>query len=278
MTRNRRWDSPWPSFPASTPIRVDGGLATRSQRGAIANAWWSARFVEVLESYGLGNRLQRGRSYARAGQVLTLDVSPGLVAAQVQGSRAVPYLVTLDTAIPNDRQWRVIDAALQARVGLAAHLIAGDVPADLEEVFAQAKAPLFPTRWRDLKARCTCPDSANPCKHIAAVLYLFADRLEQDPWLLLQWRGRSQDEVLAALGLADRDRDDGPVLPPWWPLRPGEPLPAHTEHAPGDTPGPADPPHAVLARLDEVPAEAWKAPILASLRPFYEAIARRIGG
>ena len=198
-SRNRQWDSPWPSFPVSAPIRVEGGLAARSRRGAIATTWWSKRFIEVLESFGLGNRLQRGRGYARAGQVLTLDVSAGLIAAQVQGSRRVPYLVTLDTTPPNDRQWRVVDAALRSRVGLAAHLLAGDVPAELEDVFAQAKAPLFPVHWRDLKARCSCPDSANPCKHIAAVLYLFAERLEDDPWLLLQWRGRTQDEVLAAL-------------------------------------------------------------------------------
>lgn len=274
MSGNRRWDSPWPSFPVSAPIRVEGGLATRSRRGAIATTWWSKRFIEVLESYGLGSRLQRGRGYARAGQVLTLDVSAGLIAAQVQGSRKVPYLVTVDTTTPNDRQWRVVDAALRARVGLAAHLLAGEVPADLEDVFVHAKAPLFPVHWRDLRARCSCPDSANPCKHIAAVLYLFAERLEDDPWLLLQWRGRNQGEVLAALGLADTDADDDPALPPWWPLRPGEPLPSQTLRAPDDATDPTDPPDAVLARLDDVPAVAWKAPITGALRPFYDAVAR----
>ena len=272
-SRNRQWDSPWPSFPVSAPIRVEGGLAARSRRGAIATTWWSKRFIEVLESFGLGNRLQRGRGYARAGQVLTLDVSAGLIAAQVQGSRRVPYLVTLDSTPPNDRQWRVVDAALRSRVGLAAHLLAGDVPAELEDVFAQAKAPLFPFHWRDLKARCSCPDSANPCKHIAAVLYLFAERLEDDPWLLLQWRGRTQDEVLAAIGLAGRDADDDPTLPPWWPLRPGEPLASHPVRALDGATGPADPPNAVLARLDDVPAVAWKSPITDALRPFYDAVA-----
>ena len=172
----------------------------------MAESWWSRRFVEVLESYGLGTRLQRGRRYARAGQVLSLDISPGLLAAQVQGSRRTPYLVTIGVTAPSDRQWRVVDAALRDRVGLAAHLLAGEVPEELEEVFRQAKAPLFPERWRDLKARCSCPDSANPCKHIAAVLYLFADRLDADPWLVLEWRGRTRDDVLAALGLARRGR------------------------------------------------------------------------
>lgn len=275
MGRGSGWDEPWRRFPASVPIQVEGGLATSRQRGAMADSWWSRRFVEVLESYGLGTRLQRGRRYARQGQVVSLDISPGLLTAQVQGSRRTPYVVTVVVASPSTRQWRVVDAALRSRVGLTAHLLAGEVPAELEDVFTEAKAPLFPGRWRDLTARCSCPDSANPCKHIAAVLYLFADRLDADPWMLLEWRGRSRDDVLAALGLraAPGDTDADP-LPPWWPLRPGEPLPDSTAlHPPGgealsEAPDPA---HSVLRRLDDLDVTGWKLPASEVLRALYAA-------
>ncbi len=273
MTRSTRWGGHWESFPVSAPIRVEGGLTAKSQRGAIASTWWSKTFTTVLESYGLGSRLQRGRGYARAGQVLSLEVSAGLITAQVQGSRKVPYVVSLDTVVPNEHQWRIIDAALANRVGLAAHLMAGDVPADLEEVFAQAKAPLFPSKWVDLRARCTCPDSANPCKHIAAALYLFAEQLEVDPWLLLKWRGRTREEVLAALGLAERGNGDDLAMAPWWPLRPGEPLAAQRVRQVDNVTGAADPPHAVLARLGELTVEAWKAPAFVTLQSCYAAVA-----
>ncbi len=146
-----RWSDPWPSFPESAPLPVDGGLATRSQRGSMAQTWWSKRFVQVLESYGLGARMQRGRRYARAGQVMSLDVTPGLVSAQVQGSRRVPYRVTIGLATPTPQQWQVVDGAVRQRISVAAHLLAGEVPTQLEEVFDEAGAPLFPRRWADLE-------------------------------------------------------------------------------------------------------------------------------
>lgn len=274
MTR-RRWDDPWRTFPASTPLPVDGGLATRRQRGSMVETWWSRRFVEVLESYGLGARMQRGRRYARTGQVMSLDISAGLVAAQVQGSRRTPYLVTIAAPTPTQRQWQVIDAALRERIGLAAHLLAGEVPMELEEVFEQARSPLFPRRWADLRARCTCPDSANPCKHVAAALYVFADQLDGDPWLLLEWRGRTRDDVLASIGLAPdgEEADSRDALPPWWPLRPGEPLPQR-EHLPLDGPSPDPPstPDAVLRRLEELEVTAWHEPAIDHLRALYPAI------
>src|SRR5580698_3405099 len=82
-----RWPTP------SKPIPVEGGLQARSQRGRIGDTWWSQRFITVLESIGVGGRLQRGKRYARTGQVLSIDMVPGQVTSSVQGSRVVPYRV-----------------------------------------------------------------------------------------------------------------------------------------------------------------------------------------
>jgi len=209
--------------------------------------------------------------------VLSLATSGGLLAAQVQGSRPTPYLVSITWSPPTERQWRVVDAALRTRVGLAAYLLAGELPAELADVFAQARTPLFPVRWKELTAKCNCPDAENPCKHIAAVLYLFADRLDDDPWLLLEWRGRSRSDILTALGLDDTEVAGGADLPPWWPLRPGEPPSAANVRQGVGTEGvadPPDPPDAVLRRLDELDVVAWSAPVSKVLQELYAAALR----
>ncbi|MCU0267797.1 MAG: SWIM zinc finger family protein [Acidimicrobiales bacterium] len=287
MPGSDRYGSSWQRFPASKPIPVADGIATSKRRGAMAATWWSARFVDVLESYGLGARMQRGRRYARQGQVLSFEVRPGQLLAQVQGSRRTPYLVTVDAARPTTGQWEAVDAAMGARVGFVARLLTGEVPPDLEDVFVAASVRLFPDRWSDLHATCSCPDPENPCKHIAAVLYVFADRLDEDPWLLLLWRGRTRDQVLEPLrGRARRaSREPSPAsttdadqLPPWWPPMTGRA--GGQLDASGDTPDlaellraePPDTPHAVLQRLEPLAVEVRGAPFTDLLAPAYEAL------
>jgi uncharacterized Zn finger protein len=272
----------WNYFPPSTPLPAEGGLATSKQRGAMAGTWWSLRFVEVLESFGLGGRMSRGRRYARKGQVLSLDVRAGLLAAQVQGSRTTPYEVTIKAATPTTKQWEKIDHVMRARVGFPAQLLAGEVPAELESVFAAAKAQLLPSTWADLEAACSCPDYGNPCKHIAAVLYVFADHLDHDPWLLLEWRGRTRDQVLAhvrARASGAADRDEAPAVAPWWPFGPRETLPLGAPDAIdpyGDTIiDPADPPDAVLQRCEALDLTIGGRGSRELLGPVYGALARR---
>ncbi|WP_439427281.1 SWIM zinc finger family protein [Micromonospora sp. LA-10] len=181
------------------PLRVEGGLRARSTRGAIGQSWWSRRFVEVLESFALGSRLTRGRAYARRGQVLRLDVSPGKVTAEVQGSRPRPYPVRIGLAAYPEKVWRRLESELAGQAFFSARLLAGDLPAELEELFAEAGAPLFPAEIGELDQSCGCPDFAVPCKHLAATFYLLAEAFDADPFHLLHWRGRSRAELLDRL-------------------------------------------------------------------------------
>ncbi|MGW2624854.1 SWIM zinc finger family protein [Micromonospora taraxaci] len=181
------------------PRRVDGGLRARSARGAIGRSWWSRRFLEVLESFALGTRLTRGRSYARAGQVLTLDIEPGRVSAVVQGSRPQPYQVSIALRPFPDALWSRIEEELAGQAFFSARLLAGDLPDELEELFVAASAPLFPAGVDELTQRCNCPDFAVPCKHLAATFYLLAEAFDADPFELLHWRGRSRAELLDEL-------------------------------------------------------------------------------
>src|SRR4051794_20237353 len=214
-------------YPPSKPLPAEDGIATSKQRGEMASTWWSKRFVAVLESYGLGGRMQRGRRYARTGQVLDLDVRPGVLSARVQGSRPDPYNVTIRLPEPTRRQWAAIESAMSHKVGFVARLLAGELPAELEDVFHVAGVALFPTSYRQLQCQCSCPDWGDPCKHLAAVLYVLADQLDADPWLALAWRGRTRDQLIEHFPLASRSPSQGPDLDPvapWWPFAPG-PLP-----------------------------------------------------
>lgn len=262
----RPWDDRWQRYAESRPLPAQG-IATSRQRGAMATTWWSKRFVEVLDSYGLGARMQRGRRYARSGQVLSLEVTPGLLVAQVQGSRPTPYLVSVRAATPKDRAWTKLEEALRAKVGFVARLLDGEVPPELEDACTAAGITLLPSSWSQLTASCNCPDWESPCKHLAAVLYVFADQLDGDPWLLFAWRGRTREQLLAHLeSLAASPGDHG--LPSWWPLVPG-----HTDleglrwRTPRATP--PDPAPAVLDRLQAVDV-AWRgAGLVELLAPAY---------
>lgn len=199
--------------PPSRPRPVEGGLKARSRRGAIGETWWSRRFIDLLESFRLGGRLDRGRRYARAGQVLDLQVAAGLVSARVQGSRVRPYRVRLETPVLAAPDWERVEQAMAGRAAFAARLLAGEMPHDIEEAFAAAGVSLFPASPRNLASSCSCPDWSNPCKHVAAVYYLLAEAFDDDPFLIFAWRGRTRGQLLGRLRTL-RDGDTSPAEAP----------------------------------------------------------------
>ena len=189
----------WEDWPPARPIRVDGGIRAKSKRGAIGEQWWSRRFIGVLESYGMSGRLARGRSYARAGQVLDFELSQGKVTARVQGSRVRPYQVRIGVLPLTTAQWRRVQDRLASQALFRAKLLAGEMPHEIEEVFAECGTPLFPRSPADLDMHCSCPDWEVPCKHLAAVCYVLAEEFDRDPFGMLAWRGKAREELLAAL-------------------------------------------------------------------------------
>jgi uncharacterized Zn finger protein len=183
-------------FESGRAIAVDGGLAVRAKRGKIGEQWWSRRFVDVLERVCDGGRLARGRSYARKGQVMDFALSAGQVTARVQGSRPQPYVVTIAIEAFDETQWTSLTDALGSRALYRAALLAGEMPREILDLFQDYDLPLFPD---DLDIRCSCPDWSVPCKHGSAVLYVLAEAFDDDPFLVLAWRGRDRDTLLSAL-------------------------------------------------------------------------------
>ena len=181
---------------AARPLATGDGLALRAPEAEVARTWWSRRFLDLLESFGIGSRLERGREYARTGQVVELDVEPGIALAKVQGSRFTPYRVRIRPLVFSEHQWRRAEKAIAARALTLARLLAGEMPSDIEEVLAGAKLGLLPSSYEELRASCTCPDEANPCKHTAAAYYVLAESFDDDPFALFTLRGRTKEELL----------------------------------------------------------------------------------
>lgn len=197
---------------------VQGGI--RSQSNLQGTGWWAKRWIAVLESLYLGGRLQRGRSYARAGQVRSLKISRQGVEAQVQGSRPQPYEVTIRLKRFDSRKWKEVTALVTADPLIRAKLLAGQLPPEIEA--------LLPQKISDLETDCSCPDYSNPCKHLAAVHYLLAEELDRDPFLLFELRGGDR-EVLFPPDEGEVEATEPLALEGYWeclPLPAPPPMPA----------------------------------------------------
>jgi|SRR5262245_44141883 len=263
-------------YPRSKPKAVRGGIKAQTKRGAFGQSWWAKRWIGVLESFDLGSRLARGRSYARAGQVISIEVGDGTVAAKVQGSRPLPYAVEIAVKQLGNREWDKVIAGLNARAVFAAKLLAGEMPQDVEDVFRDAGVSLFPDRVEDLETECSCPDWSNPCKHIAAVYYLLGEEFDRDPFLVFQLRGLGRERLMTALaGRAERAAEPAAEA--------GEPLPADPANfwgkaVPAELIGDVTEPPVVagaLRRLGKFPFWRGHEPLIEQLAPVYLAARSR---
>src|SRR5262249_43445463 len=147
-----------------------------------------------------GGRLQRGRSYARHGQVLSIDIGKGEVNASVQGSRPTPYSVKIQVQPLTPEQWKAVASTAAGQAVFASKLLSGEMPHEIDAAFRKADVSMFPSDSRDLKTECSCPDWSNPCKHLAAVYYLLGEEFDRDPFLIFKMRGMDREGFLALLG------------------------------------------------------------------------------
>jgi uncharacterized Zn finger protein len=197
----------YPNYYTPTPPReVKGGIKAQTKRGGFGKSWWAKRWIAVLESFNIGARLGRGRSYARRGQVVSIAIAKGSISAAVQGTRAKPYDVAITVKTLSGPEWDKIIKALSEQVIFAAKLLAGEISDDIEDVFKEQKISLFPQKLKDLQTTCSCPDWSNPCKHIAAVYYLLGEEFDRDPFLIFKLRGMDRDELVKGLGHVNGDR------------------------------------------------------------------------
>ncbi|WP_329049693.1 SWIM zinc finger family protein [Amycolatopsis sp. NBC_01488] len=246
-------------------------------RRNFGRTWWGRAWVDALEQRAKldPNRLPRGRTYARKGTVSELHFGAGEMTARVRGSRPQPYKVTITMRTFTDGEWDTLLGVVGTQLGHAAALLDGELPGALAEQAREAGADLLPGPG-DLRPRCSCPDSANPCKHVAAVYYLVADEVDRDPFTLFLLRGRPRADVLAELRARRSPRGEKPKLP----KRVDEGLTPKAAYArrPGAIPALPPPPRVAgrpaVLDLDPPPSTGWTAAALSVLAADAASLAR----
>lgn len=200
----------------SDAIIIKGPIYAVNKRGEFGTQWWGKQWIAAMNALQGEGRLDRGKSYARTGKVLELQIGKGRAYARVQGSRPRPYETAVELKPFTDQEWTQALTVLASQLIYTAKLLAGEMPSDIEDLFKSIKLSLFPRSLKDISFQCTCPDAASPCKHAAAIYYLLAEQIDENPFVLFHLRGRTKEQVLAALRGARSDEGSslGQVVPP----------------------------------------------------------------
>ncbi|MFE3446221.1 hypothetical protein ACFXNW_24610 [Nocardia sp. NPDC059180] len=177
---------------------VSGGVEARSRRGAFGRTAWGRAFIDAVERMAEPGRLSRGRSYARSGQVVSYRIERGAVVGEVQGSQPRPFTATATVRPLRTEEIELLVEQIRSAPGMLAQIASGALPTALSP-------HLLPDTAADLDFGCTCPDPGWPCKHVAALCYLLAERLDEYPRDLLTLRGLSLDTLIGGV-----ERGSGP--------------------------------------------------------------------
>lgn len=160
--------------------------------------WWGQQWLAAFDGIDDLNRLPRGRRYAGNGSVRDINIAKDAVYAKVQGSRRMPYSVSVALAPFKTKTQGLILEAVQTRPVLFSRLLNRQLPPQIAELLEQRRIALFPRDWGDMRAKCSCPDWAMPCKHIAAVIYLIANEIDKNPFTVFQLHGMDLAASLSA--------------------------------------------------------------------------------
>ncbi|MDR0497646.1 MAG: DEAD/DEAH box helicase family protein, partial [Treponema sp.] len=148
---------------------------------------WGSWFVDVLDSYQMGARLDRGRTYANTGRVLSLALDEGRAFAKVEGKYRPSYRVEI--IFPQLKEAEQVYKMIENDLPLLARIAAGELPETFLQKLKNKGINLIPRRWHEMKRSCTCPDDGDPCKHMAALYYIIAKEIDSDPHVLFRLRG-----------------------------------------------------------------------------------------
>jgi uncharacterized Zn finger protein len=171
---------------AVSPVVIEGR--------AIVSTFWGKAWCTNLESYSdFENRLPRGRTYVRNGSVVHLKIAKGQITALVSGSEL--YTVQIDIAALPQKAWQVVKELCAGKIGSLVELLQGKLSNAVMEAVTDRAEGLFP-KPKEIKMRCSCPDYAGMCKHLAAVMYGIGNRLDSSPELLFELRGVNHQELI----------------------------------------------------------------------------------
>lgn len=150
------------------------------------NTWWGKEWIRAFNNIYDNNSVLKGKSYARNGCVINLDLVPGLIKAMVLGSNSKPYKVKISLPVLDQHQKEIILKIIMNNLYYLAHLVSAKLPLELNTDLVQQKIYLFPHSWESLTTSCSCADNANPCKHLAAVIYETANKIDLNPFIIFE--------------------------------------------------------------------------------------------
>jgi len=174
---------------------------------SMSRTWWGEKFLEALETFTDPGRLQRGRGYSDGNRIKSYTLEGGTLAAKVRGSinpyfgvyKEPTYTTAVQLKAIPQKQWDRLIKSLGSRAGMITRLLLNEMPESIETMFSEASLNLLPADSKDFSTDCSCPDYANPCKHVAGLCYMLAGKLDQDPILLFELRGLPREQLRAAL-------------------------------------------------------------------------------
>jgi len=214
---SRRWNSYNYGWPVYVPVAERRAKAKRQvdklrKKGrdiqpveiegrTIARSFWGKGWCRHLESFGdYSNRLPRGRTYVRNGSVCHLGIKPGKVEAMVSGSSL--YRITVQITALEKNKWKTLKQRCTGKIGSLIELLQGTLSEEIMRAVTDRENGLFPLPG-EIHYTCNCPDWADMCKHIAAVMYGIGARLDTQPNLLFLLRGVDYEELIAEGAAAD---------------------------------------------------------------------------
>lgn len=180
-----------------SPVTIEGRT--------IAKSWWGQAWNNNLKLYAdFDNRLSRGRSYVTHGCVIDLQIHEGKIEAQVLGSGSSVYKCKIEIDELSPKTWKTMTKLVGGRISSLPELLAGEFPVELEDILTDKRGGLFPAP-KQFHPKCSCPDSAKFCKHLAAVIYGIGNRLDMSPELLFTLRSVTPSELISEAITKEKD-------------------------------------------------------------------------
>ncbi|MDD3630937.1 MAG: SWIM zinc finger family protein, partial [Bacteroidales bacterium] len=151
--------------------------------------WWGKQWLNSLNRIDYSNRLERGLTYADNGAVVYISYISNKIIAKVQGTRDIPYNVSIEVPEFSNDQKKLLINLINSNPQILSKLLNNEISPELESLALENGIKIFPYSWKDFTMRCSCPDWVVPCKHIAAVIYLFASEIDKNPFILFKLHG-----------------------------------------------------------------------------------------
>ena len=177
------------------------------------NTWWGKEWLRSLTHIDWDNRIPRGAKYARLGYVKEIELTGRTINACVQGSRPAPYKVSITVPPFTAAETGRLVTALMKRPAVISRLLNRELSPEVMDIAQECGLRIFPRRWNDLQMTCNCPDWAVPCKHLAAVIYMFSHEIDNNPFIVFQMHGVDLLEELEKRGVEVDDMHKEIVVP-----------------------------------------------------------------